>query len=165
MVCTVALDLTKAILVGLVVSVVLFIKSISELSVTIQQVDPARLKEKGIVDAGTCRHAKVAYLTGPVFFAALQSLDSALHGLGSTHTLILSMRGVPMLDICGVQALERHIERLKGQNCTVLLASVQPQVLKTMERGGLLDRIGQDNIFWSADQAIVAAGQRICDCV
>lgn len=164
MVCTVALDLTQAILVGVAVSAVLFLKSISELEVQVQEVDPERLREKGIQNAGRCRHAKVAYLTGPVFFAAVDTMNSALLHLGTTHTLILSMRGVPLLDICGVQALTKLAEKMQENGCTLMLASVQPQVMKMMERGGLIDRIGQDNIFWSADQAIVAAEQRGCPC-
>lgn len=164
MVCTVALDLTQAIIVGVIVSAVLFLKSISELEVQVQDVDPERLREKGIVNAGRCRHAKVAYFTGPIFFAAVDTMNEALKGLDGTHTLILSMRGVPLLDICGVQALEKLYERMSGSNSTLMLASVQPQVMKMMERAGLIDRIGQGNIFWSADQAIVEAEARGCAC-
>ena len=164
MACTVALDLTKAILVGVAVSAILFLKSISELEVRVQEVDPERLREKGIQNAGRCRHARVAYLTGPVFFAAVDTMNSALMHLDGAHTLILSMRGVPLLDICGVQALIKLAEKMQDNNCTLMLASVQPQVMKMMERGGLMDKIGPDNIFWSADQAIVAAEQRGCPC-
>lgn len=31
-----------------------------------------------------------------------------------------------------------------------------------LERGGLVEAVGQQNIFWSADQAIVAAEARGC---
>ena len=164
MVCTVALDLTQAILVGVGVSAVLFLKSISDLEVQVLDVDPERLREKGIQNAGLCRHAKVAYLTGPVFFAAVDTMNTALQHLEGTHTLILSMRGVPLLDICGLQAMVKLTERMQGSGCTLMLASVQPQVMKMMERGGLLGMIQQENIFWSADQAIVEAERRGCLC-
>ncbi len=164
MACTVALDLTKAIIAGVVISALLFIKTIAELSVTVQEVDPDRLRERGIANAGRCRHAKVAYLTGPVFFAAVDSLHAAFADLGTTHTLILSMRGVPLLDLCGLQALEKLASAYKDRNCTVMLAGVQPGVLKMMERGSLLRDIGPENLFWSADQAIVAAEERGCPC-
>jgi hypothetical protein len=35
-------------------------------------------------------------------------------------------------------------------------------VLHTLEQGGLLEEIGEHNIFWSADQAIVAAEAHGC---
>ena len=115
------------------------------------------------MNAGRCRHAKVAYLTGPSFFAAVDN-STTPYQPRPTHTLILSMRGVPLLDICGVHALVKLSERMKGQSCTLMLAGVQPQVMKMMERGGLLDQIGKDNIIRSADQAIVAAEERGCPC-
>jgi len=31
-----------------------------------------------------------------------------------------------------------------------------------MQRGGLVEVIGEENFFWSSDQAIVAAEQRGC---
>jgi SulP family sulfate permease len=164
MVCTISLDLTTAILAGVVISAALFLRNSAGLTVQVLDVDPERLREKGIANAGRCRLAKVAYLTGPLFFAAVDSLNTAMHDLSPTHTLILSMRGVPLLDICGVHALVKLSDRLEQKGCTIMLAGVQPQVMKMMERAGLPERIGQHNIFWSADQAIVEAEARGCAC-
>ena len=43
-----------------------------------------------------------------------------------------------------------------------MLAGAHDSVKAMLERGGLLDEIGGENVFWSADQAIVAAEQRGC---
>ena len=43
---------------------------------------------------------------------------------------------------------------------TLLLPGMHADVQRMLERGGLLAAIGAENIFWSADQAIVAAKQR-----
>jgi hypothetical protein len=43
-----------------------------------------------------------------------------------------------------------------------MLAGMHVDVRRMLERGGLLAAIGAENIFWSADQAIVAAEQRAC---
>lgn len=160
MLCTVALDLTKAILAGVVISAVLFIKTIADLEISVEQVDADRLRQRGIDAGGHCHRVKVAYLTGPVFFAAVNSLQTALTQVDDADVLIFSMRGVPLLDVCGLQALEEVTERLRKRGCIVMLCGVQPSVHKMMQRGGLTDAIGQENIFWSADQAIVAAGER-----
>ena len=45
---------------------------------------------------------------------------------------------------------------------TLMLAGMHADVQRMLERGGLLAAIGAENIFWSADQAIVAAEQRAC---
>ena len=162
--CTVAMDLSRAILVGVVVSAALFLKEISAMDVQVQSVDPDRLRDRGLITKGTCRHIKVAYLTGPLFFAAVDKLNDALAALDHPHTLILSMRGVPLMDLCGVQALNALHNRAEKEGFVLMIASVQPQVLHVMEKGGLVERIGRDCIFWSADQAIVEAEEHGCDC-
>ena len=40
------------------------------------------------------------------------------------------------------------------------MAGMRADVQRMLECGGLLAAIGAENIFWSADQAIVAAKQR-----
>ena len=39
-----------------------------------------KLRKRGIQNAGTCRHVRVAYLTGPLFFAATSNFNEVLPG-------------------------------------------------------------------------------------
>ena len=162
MVATIVLDLTQAILIGAFLSGAVFLSQIASMDIEVQDVDPAKLRERGIQNAGNCRHVRVAYLTGPLFFAATSNFNEAFAHLENTHALILSMRGVPLIDTSGLQALQQVLEKLKHQGGTLMLAGVHEQSLRMLERGELVEVIGQDNIFWSADQAIVAAEQRGC---
>ena len=43
-----------------------------------------------------------------------------------------------------------------------MLSGAHDQVQRMLGRGGLLEAIGEENVFWSADQAIVAAERRLC---
>ena len=43
-----------------------------------------------------------------------------------------------------------------------VLAAAHEDVLRMMERGGLISIIGSENVFWSSDQAIVALENRGC---
>ena len=54
MVATITLDLTKAILVGAVISALAFINQISNLTVDVQDVDAEKLRAKGIETSGSC---------------------------------------------------------------------------------------------------------------
>ena len=65
---------------------------------------------------------RVAYLTGPLFFAATGNFNEAFARLGDTHTLILSIRGVPLIDTSGLQALAALLEKLKHAGATLMLA-------------------------------------------
>ena len=43
-----------------------------------------------------------------------------------------------------------------------MLAGVQPAVSRMLQRGQVNNLIGDEHIFWSADQAIVAAEKYDC---
>jgi SulP family sulfate permease len=74
--------------------------------------------------------------------------------------LILSMRGVPLIDLSGIEALTGLAETLHAQGKTLMLAGVNPKVMYMLQRAGADTLIGPDNFFWSADRAILVAEQR-----
>jgi SulP family sulfate permease len=162
MLATIVLDLTQAILLGSFLAGAVFMNKIASIDVDVQEVDIDRLKQKGIETAGKCKHVRVAFLTGPLFFAAIGQFNEAFANLGETHALILSMRGVPLLDTAGVEAIHRLQERLHKQGGTLMFAGVHDNARTMMERAGLVPAIGDENFFWSSDQAIVEAERRGC---
>lgn len=159
---TVALDLTQAILIGSVIAVMLFINQIAQIDINIQAVDADKLKEKGIVLNGKCPHVKVAYITGPLFFAAIGFFNEAFAKLSGTNTLILSMRGVPLIDTAGVEAIEKLYARLSSQGGRLMFAGTHDNSYRMLERAGLAEKIGRENFFWSSDQAIVESERLQC---
>ena len=162
MLATVVLDLTQAILIGSFLAGAVFLNKIASIDVDVQEVDIERLKQKGIETSGRCQHVRVAFLTGPLFFAATGQFNEAFGDLGDTHALILSMRGVPLIDTAGIEAIHRLHGRLHKQGGTLMVAGVHDNVRSMMERGGLVQAIGNENFFWSSDQAIVEAERRGC---
>lgn len=162
MLATVALDLTQAILIGSFVAGAVFLSQIANIDIDVQEVDPEKLRARGIVTEGKCQHVRVAFVTGPVFFAATGNFNEAFAKLDQTHALILSMRGVPLIDTAGLEAIERLHERLAHRGGTLMFAGVHENVQHMMDRAGLMDTIGRENFFWSSDQAIVEAERRGC---
>jgi SulP family sulfate permease len=157
MIATVVLDLTNAILVGMALSGLLFLSQIAQLDIEVQDVDAAKLRAQGIQLASDCRDVRVAYLTGPLFFGAVGNFNEAFAHDTKTRVLILSMRGVPLIDTSGLQALASLHERLHARGARLYLAGVHPRAERMLRRSGLLEVLGPGNIFWSADQAIAAA--------
>ena len=160
MLATIALDLTQAILIGSLIAVMLFISQIAQIDISIHDVQADRLRGKGVNLLGNCTHVKVAYITGPLFFAAVEFFNEAFLKLESTRTLILSMRGVPLIDTAGVEALDKLFEKIHNQGGILMLAGLNSRVFQMIERSGLDLKIGKDNFFWSADQAIVESETR-----
>jgi SulP family sulfate permease len=162
MLATIVLDLTQAILIGTFLAGAVFLNKIASIDIEVQEVDIERLKHRGIETAGKCQHVRVAFLTGPLFFAATGQFNEAFADLKDTHALILSMRGVSLIDTAGLEAIHRLHERLHKQGGTLMFAGVHDNARQMMERGGLIQTIGEENFFWSSDQAIVEAEKRGC---
>jgi SulP family sulfate permease len=159
---TIVLDLTQAILIGSFLAGAVFLNKIAGIDIEVQEVDAEKLRQRGIENAGKCRHVRVAFLTGPLFFAATSQFNEAFQNLTDTHALILSMRGVSLVDTAGIEAIHRLHERLHKQGGTLMFAGVHDNAYNMMKRGGLVEVIGEKNFFWSSDQAIVEAEKRGC---
>ncbi len=162
MAATVVLDLTQAILIGSFLAGAVFLNKIASIDIDVQEVDTERLKQRGIETAGTCKHVRVAFLTGPLFFAAVSQFNETFANLKDTHALILSMRGVSLVDTAGIEAIHRLHERLHQQGGTLMFAGIHDNARDMLQRGGLVETIGESNFFWSSDQAIVEAERRGC---
>lgn len=159
---TVVLSLTNAILLGTFLMGAAFLNKSASIDIIIQEVDVERLKQRGIETAGKCKHVRVAFLTGPLFFAATSQFSESFADLGDTHALILSMRGVPLIDAAGIEAIHKLHIRLQKNGGTLMFAGIHDNAKQMMERGGLVKTIGEKNFFWSSDQAIVEAERRRC---
>jgi SulP family sulfate permease len=162
MLATITLDLTQAILIGSMMAAAVFLNKIASLEITLQSIDPSKMRERGFEIDENCQHVQVAYLTGPLFFAATGHFNEAFAELSETHALILSMRAVPLIDTSGLEALLRLNQKIQSQGGTLMLAGVHDNVRKMMERAGLVDALHADRFFWSSDQAIMAAQKNTC---
>ena len=159
MIATVVLDLTQAIIIGVAFSSFLIIVKLTDIDISVSEIDKDRLEEVGIHLPRISNKVRIAYLTGTIFFAVVDKLVKQLRKQDSAEALILSMRGVPMIDLSGIEAMIDLVRELEANGTEVYLTSVQPKVLEEMRRGGLIDLIGEEYVFQSAEQAIVIAQQ------
>ena len=163
MVATVVLDLTQAIIIGVAFSTFLVVVKLADIEIHITDIDNSRLEEVGMKMEKVAGHIKVVYLIGTIFFAVVDKLTRQLSQVEDDSVLILSMRGVPLIDLSGVQSLTELAVELQKKGIKIILTSVQPKVLRDLERGGFIDLIGSDNVYKSAEFAIVNATQEHFD--
>ena len=161
MLATAWLDLTQAILIGMALSALIFMWRASDVEVERKEVDLATLRKQGHAIERIHDAMGVIYVTGPMFFAAASSLRAAFEEHPSDRVIILSMRGVPLIDVSGLEVLEELVDKQTARKGMLMLAAVQPAVRAMIDRSGLTARIGETNIFWSADKAILAANERL----
>lgn len=181
MLATVVFDLTEAIVIGISLATIMILVRMTDIEVTVKPIKPEKLAAKGFVIPEVSENIRVAYLTGNIFFAVVDKLRKELQAgveecpcrkaareAGESvqtgfadQLLIISMRGVPVMDLSGVQAMIELIAAIQADGGKVFLTSVQPQVLEKMRRGGVLDMIGEEHVYSSAEHAIVAAHEEV----
>lgn len=160
LVATVMLDLTQAILIGAMVSAAVFLNQIARIELDVRDVDVERARARGIALRDDVAGIRIAYLTGPLFFAATDRFHEATADLDGVDTLILSMRGVSLIDTSGLMAILELRERLGAKGGALMLVGLQRRVRRMLERGGVIEAVGEANVFWGAEEAIAAAGAR-----
>lgn len=159
LVATVVLDLTQAILIGFGISTLIFMAQMSELQITRKPVEVQRLTNLGEHFVHPGHDVAVYYLSGPLFFAAARRLIEFVESHDSpSATLILSIRGVPLIDATGVEVLRELLHRQRQGEGDLILTSMDERVRVLLERAGVLAELGEDHVFWSADKAIAALG-------
>jgi SulP family sulfate permease len=106
LIATVVLDLTQAILIGFGISTLIFMAQMSELQISRRPVEVERLTHIGQQFVHPGHNVAVYYLSGPLFFAAARRLLEFVESHdGPDATLILSIRGVPLIDATGVEVI------------------------------------------------------------
>jgi len=162
-------DLTVAIEVGMVLAAFLFMRRMAEvtnISVLTHELqdpkddfenDPNAVRRRA-VPAGV----EVYEITGPFFFGAAETFRERLGRIAvRPNVLILRMRHVPAIDSTGLHALRDLVQRSRRDGSLVLLSDVHAQPVVALERSGLYDELGEENIHGNIDDALNRAREHL----
>ena len=154
MLATVVFDLTVAIILGVVYSAILYMAKSSHIRINFSSIDTNKLRS---VDGKPpiLETSGVAYITGPLFFGAVDEFNHRMADMPNYDHVILSMRGMPSVDVSGAQAMLELCESLKSQGKTVACCGMTEAVRSYFDRAGITELLGEESYFWSADQAIL----------
>ncbi len=157
MVATVVFDLTIAILIGVLFSIIMFVLKVSEMTVNISDIRTENMDaDKETMEK--YRKTKVAYITGPLYFGTANKLRQRLQEVvtNDEEYVIFSVRGVPIADLSGVNAFSELCDELVSGGKTIYFSCVNPAVAEMFQRCGLEEKIGKENFFWSTDKVLEA---------
>lgn len=154
---TAVLDLTQAIVLGVGFSAFLFVLQSTNSDVVYRPVSVEEMRKMGYELRRDADRIVVVYLVGPLFFGTVHRFNAVLEQLGDAEDIILSLRTVPLVDTTGLRMLSDAIDRLHAEGRGVYLSGLARPVREKLERGGVIAKLGEDRVFWSADQAIIAA--------
>lgn len=149
---TVFVDLTVAIEVGVVLSSLLFMQRMSNLSKVIPiESESDTLENYADIPKGV----EIFEISGPFFFAAARRYEETLKEISHTSkVVIIRMRHVPFIDGTGLRNLKQTLKDLKSRRIQVILSGVQPEVLEELQKGGVNELIGPLNICANFDLAL-----------
>ena len=155
---TIVVDLVAAIAVGMMITVVLFMKMVSEetevkgwVYYCDQNSEVTHLRELP-------KSVRVYEINGPMFFGMTDQIaDISVKEF--TKYLIIRMRGVPSLDSSGMNALENLYDYCHENGVSLIVSHANEQPMKTMRRAGFVDKVGEDHFRANIDDAIAFARQ------
>lgn len=157
---TVIFDLTIAIEIGMVLSVLLFMKRMAEVSnVSVitreledeeEKPDPNSIDKKQIPEG-----VEVFEINGPFFFGAATKFKEQLKIVENPpKILIIRMRNVPAIDATGLQILRELYDDSQKKGTHIILSGVHTQPLYAMTQAGIFDLYGEENIHGNIDDAL-----------
>jgi len=155
MIATIFLDLTVAIVIGVICALIFLVARMSKLKINYDPVDPSRLAFDGDAVPSRVENAIVAYVSGPLIFANTQQVEEIASRVEEYKTVYLSMRAVPDIDISGAQALSELLEQLLSSGKEVFLSGIAQGAMETITRSGILEQIGEDHFYWSVERALM----------
>lgn len=150
---TVLADLTIAIEVGVVLSAILFMKrmaDVSEKSIT-KELDTDVLEDYSILP----KDVSVYEISGPLFFASAKEYAEVIKSVGmASKILIIRMRHVPFMDSTGIQNFKSAIKNLCDAGILIKLSGVNSDVKSDLDKNGITALVGEKNIYDAFDKAV-----------
>jgi SulP family sulfate permease len=157
--------------IGMILAALLFMKRMSEVtnvSVMRDEIDGAgddldsSADPNSMVGREVPAGVEVYEINGPFFFGVADRLKDVLRGLERPPTVfILRMRRVPAIDATGMHALDEFHDKCRKGRTQLLLSGVHAQPIFAMTAYGLVDKIGEANMFDSIDDALNRAREII----
>lgn len=167
---TVVLDLVYAIVVGLVLASLLFMKRMSDVTNVEgweyiddynrvktedenydEETDPDNIKYKSVP-----KNTLVFEITGPLFFGAADKLSNIVSDTDE-DIIILRMRSVPAMDTTVMHTLEGILATCRKHNITLIFSHVNEQPMAVMEKAGFVEQVGKDKFCKNIDEALAYA--------
>ncbi len=156
---TVLTNLTIAVPAGIVLSILVFIKRMSD-SMHIVKAQP---EFQFVHEIASSESDPVAFpqlsiytVEGPLFFGSATTFEKKVMDIIYTKpkVLLLRMGRVPVMDTTGEASFSRVVKHCLDSGGIILIAGIQQQPLQVIKRSGLYDIIQSEHIFERTGEAI-----------
>jgi SulP family sulfate permease len=160
LIATLTTRLEVAIYIGVLLSLMLYLKRTSRPRIVDVKPDPGEHTYLLTTDSGLpdCLQLKIVRINGSIFFGAVDHVHGVLQRIDAdnpsqTH-LLIEMTGVNFVDVAGAEMLAGEAKRRRRLGGGLYLYRVSEDVMTLLTRGGYLADIGADNIFPVKSRAV-----------
>jgi SulP family sulfate permease len=168
LVATLVLRLDVAVLAGVAASLVLYLNRTSRPTIRGQVPHPRDHERRFVpVEPGLkeCPQAKLLAIEGSIYFGAVDHVATHLDILreisGGQKHLLLLLRNMNFIDVAGASLLAQEAARRRALGGSLNLYGLRPSVEQFLGRGGVLDRLGDKNVFRTKADAIATIYNRL----
>ena len=162
-VCTLifAPHLDKGIMVGVVLSLLVFLYKVMRPKVTVL----ARHADEALRCAAThglreCAYIALIRFDAPLFFANASYLEDQvterMRAMKKLKHIVIVANGINDMDASGEETLSLLVDRIRSAGLDVSLSGVNEAVMQVMQRTHLDAKIGADHIYPTIEQVIAA---------
>ncbi len=167
-VATLFVELTFAIYVGVILSLVLHLNRISRPSI-ISRVPDGHDEHRRFVTADDpgqeCPQLKILRIDGSLFFGSINYIEQALreidHQQPEQKRVLIIGSGINFIDVAGADLLVREARRRRQMGGDLYLCSIKPGVCEILKKGEYVELIGRDHIFATKREALSAIYQAL----
>ncbi len=164
---TLLLELDFAIMLGVMLSLVIYLNRASRPRVLVRVPDPRQPKRRFNTDASLpeCPQMKLIRIDGALFFGAVNYVAERMRIIfkrnpEQKHLLILA-RPINFIDVAGAEMLARENRTRKGIGGGIYFHQLKEEAKDILRRGGYFDEIGEDHFFDHKGEAIAGVFERL----
>jgi len=164
---TIFFDLEFAILAGVILSLMIFLRKTSRPRLTSRVPNPDAASRKFTFSRSKpeCPQLKILRLDDSLYFGSVSHVGELLrryreHYPEQKHLLLLT-KGVSQVDVPGAELLVGEARERRKMGGDFYMHSFRDSAAKIFERGGYPEKIGEANIFDSKGEAIATIFSRL----
>jgi SulP family sulfate permease len=148
---TLVMPLQYAVLLGVALSILMFVLQQSNILRVVEWVvgESGWPVEKPAPKQLKSRQVTVLFIYGNLFYAAASTLENSLPVVEDADhpVVILLLRGYEDVGSTVSEVFRRYTQALQANQGKLILAGVSPELREQLQRIGMVDLIGEENIF------------------
>lgn len=157
---TLTLELEFAILLGVILSLVIYLSRTSRPRVVARVPNPKDPKRALVTDSSLpeCPQLKIVRIDGSLFFGAVNHVAETLRGFRQRNPeqkyVMVVATGINFIDVAGAELLAQEAKNYRNMDGRLFFIQMKEGVCGPLRRGGYIKDVGDENMFESKTEAI-----------